>query len=105
MVELLTGPLLGDLLSAESIKLDEGAGLTPLHGEFILALDPDVFLGAERSQHFDRAEQLLESITAQGARLPSQRRYEARQRTLATGEVSIPRHLYERIRSLTTTAG
>ena len=105
MVELLTGPLLGDLLSAESIKLDEGAGLTPLHGELIVALDPDVFLGAERAQHFDRAEGLFESIIAQGARLPSQRRYEARQRTLATGEVSIPRHLYERIRSLTTTTG
>lgn len=104
MVELLTGPLLGDLLSADSIKVDEGAGLTPLHGELILALDPDVFLGAERAHHFERAERLFESITAQGARLPSQRRYEARRRTLQTGEVSIPRHLYERIQALQSTA-
>lgn len=101
MIELLSGPLIGDLLSAESIVLDHGAGLTPLHGEFILAMDPDVFLGADRAAHFARAEQLLESITRQGARLPSQRRYAARERTDARGgSVLIKTDVYERIRAL-----
>ncbi|CAM5199200.1 Delta(1)-pyrroline-2-carboxylate reductase [Castellaniella defragrans] len=100
MIELLTGPLIGDLLSAESKKLDDGTGLTPLHGELILALDPDVFLGAERAAHFERAEHLLESIPQQGARLPSQRRYAARQRSLERGTVPISKDVYEKILSL-----
>lgn len=100
MIELLTGPLIGDLLSSQSTLLDDGAGLTPLHGELILAFDPDVFLGAERATHFERAEQLLESITQQGARLPSQRRYQARQRSLDRGTVNISKDLYERILAL-----
>ncbi len=100
MIELLTGPMIGDLLSADSIAVDGGAALAPLHGEFILALDPDVFLGPERAVHFERAERFFEAIAAQGARLPSQRRYEARRRTLESGEVSIPSRLYERIRAL-----
>jgi LDH2 family malate/lactate/ureidoglycolate dehydrogenase len=104
MIELMTGPLIGDLLSAESRQLDDGTGLTPLHGELILALDPDVFLGTERAAHFERAEQLLESITRQGARLPSQRRYEARQRSLERGTVTISKELYEKMLALKQSA-
>ncbi|HBK46249.1 MAG TPA: oxidoreductase, partial [Xanthomonadaceae bacterium] len=45
MIELLAGPLIGDLTSAESLAFDAGAGASPRHGELILALDPQRFLG------------------------------------------------------------
>lgn len=43
MVELLAGPLIGDMTSAESLAWDEGAGGLPYGGELILALDPTRF--------------------------------------------------------------
>ncbi len=46
MVELLAGPLIGDMTSAESLAWDNGAGGLPYGGELILALDPQRFLGA-----------------------------------------------------------
>jgi len=99
MVELLAGPMIGDLTSAESWVHDEGLGVTPLHGEMIIVLDPKVFLGDQLDSHFARAETLFESITAQGARLPSQRRYEARKRSQEHG-VKIPKYLYDQIQTL-----
>jgi hypothetical protein len=45
MVELLAGPLIGDMTSAESLAWDNGAGGLPYGGELILALDPTRFLG------------------------------------------------------------
>lgn len=99
MVELMAGPLIGDLTSAESIALDAGAGSSPIGGEFILAIDPAGFLGAEAANHIDRAEAVFDAITGQGARLPSQRRFEARARSLANG-VHVPRPLYEDVRAL-----
>ena len=45
MVELLAGPLIGDMTSAESLAWDKGAGGLPYGGELILALDPARFLG------------------------------------------------------------
>lgn len=94
MVELIAGPLIGDLTSAESLALDGGAGSSPIGGELILAIDPAGFLGAAAAAHIGRAEALFEGITGQGARLPSQRRFEARARSLANG-VRVPRPLYE----------
>lgn len=44
MVELLAGPLIGDMTSAESLAWDNGAGGLPYGGELILALDPVRFL-------------------------------------------------------------
>ena len=99
MVELIAGPLIGDMTSAESIAADDGAKASPLGGELILAIDPAGFLGAEAAQHLQRAEALFEGITSQGARLPSQRRFEARAKSLANG-VEIPRALYEDIQAL-----
>jgi LDH2 family malate/lactate/ureidoglycolate dehydrogenase len=43
---------------------------------------------------------MFSAITGQGARLPSQRRYEARERSLANGTVTIPQKLYDDIRAL-----
>lgn len=43
MVELLAGPLIGDMTSRESIDWDEGRGGSPLGGELIIAIDPKGF--------------------------------------------------------------
>lgn len=93
MIELIAGPLIGDLTSAESLALDGGAGSSPIGGELILAIDPAGFLGAEAASHIARAEALFDGITSQGARLPSERRFAARARSLANG-VRVPRALH-----------
>lgn len=100
MVELLAGPLIGDMLSLKSQEWDNGRGATPLHGEIVIAFNPESFLGAAMAQHMGRAEKMFSAITEQGARLPSQRRYEARERSLANGTVTIPQKLYDDICAL-----
>lgn len=99
MIELLAGSLIGDLTSAQSQAFDEGAGATPCHGELLIALDPKVFLGDSLDIGRQSAELLFESITEQGARLPSQRRFEARARSLANG-VQVPAALLAEINAL-----
>jgi LDH2 family malate/lactate/ureidoglycolate dehydrogenase len=99
MIELMAGPLIGDLTSAESMAFDEGVGAAPCHGELILAFDPKVFLGADAAQHVARAETIFDAIVGQGARLPSQRRYEARRRSTMSG-VRIPKALYDDLQAL-----
>lgn len=99
MVELIAGPLIGDLTSAESLAYDAGSKSSPYHGELIIALDPQRFLGAAAGAHLARAEALFEGIEGQGARLPSQRRYDARDRSLADG-VQIPQALYDDLNAL-----
>lgn len=96
MVELMAGTLIGDWTSRESIAHDDGAGATPLHGELILAFDPAQFAGGDAATHQARAETMFEAITGQGARLPSQRRFAARELSLREG-VAVPRPLYEEI--------
>lgn len=54
MVELLAGPLIGDMTSAESLAWDNGAGGLPYGGELILALDPQRFLGAQAQEQLER---------------------------------------------------
>lgn len=99
MIELLAGPLIGDMTSAESLAADAGRKSSPRGGELILALDPAGFLGSAAAGHMCRAESLFAAITAQGARLPSQRRYEARRRSIAHG-VSIPLPVYRELQAL-----
>ncbi len=99
MVELIAGPLIGDLTSAESLAHDAGSKSSPYHGELIIALDPRQFLGEAAGQHLERAEQVFESIQGQGARLPSQRRFEARGRSREQG-VEIPEALYNDLKAL-----
>lgn len=48
MVELLAGPLIGDLTSAESLAYDEGSRSSPYGGELLIAIDPRRMLGARR---------------------------------------------------------
>ncbi|HDT2075379.1 MULTISPECIES: Ldh family oxidoreductase [Enterobacter] len=85
MVELLAGPLIGDMTSAESLAWDEGAGGLPYGGELILALDPTRFLGNDAAAHLARAETLFSGMTQQGARLPGERRYHSRERANRNG--------------------
>ena len=96
MVELMAGALIGDWMSRESQTFDNGAGVTPCHGELILAFDPAALGGTDAGQQTEKAEQLFDSITLQGARLPSQRRFAARERSLAEG-ISVPATLYQDI--------
>ena len=99
MIELMAGPLIGDLTSRESMDFDAGDKLAPLHGELILAFDPAILGGGDAGAHAARAEAFLSAFADQGARLPSQRRYEARARSLAQG-VRVARPLYDRIMDL-----
>jgi LDH2 family malate/lactate/ureidoglycolate dehydrogenase len=99
MVELLAGPLIGDMTSAESLAWDNGAGGLPYGGELILALDPVRFLGADAPRHLARAEMLFAGMQRQGARLPGERRYHSRTRTIRDG-VEITHSLFKDISAL-----
>ncbi len=103
MVELVAGPLIGDLTSAESIAKDAGRGGSPMGGELIVAIDPAGFLGAQAAEHLARAEALFAGIEGQGARLPGSRRHAARAVSLRDG-VRIPRQLIADIDAVTKDA-
>jgi LDH2 family malate/lactate/ureidoglycolate dehydrogenase len=85
MIELLAGVMIGDLTSPEALDILGTTTLAPPHGELILALSPERFSAGRPGNPFDRAETLLQSITNQGARLPSARRFAARARSEAEG--------------------
>ena len=98
MIELLAGALVGDLFSFEASEVDPGDGGPPRGGELVIAIDPaKLSAGGDPLRH---AEALFARILEQdGARLPSDRRYAARQRTPLEG-VTIPRSLYDTIGDL-----
>lgn len=97
MIELLAGALIGDLTSMESQAFDAGAGASPCHGELVIAIDPHRFGSEGNAASYEagqaRAEALFAAMTGQGARLPSQRRFEARARSERNG-VRVPKALY-----------
>ncbi|MEM7081733.1 MAG: Ldh family oxidoreductase [Pseudomonadota bacterium] len=98
MIELLAGPLIGEVLSLEAAANDNNDGGPPRGGEFLLAMDPSRFGDADGWA--DHAEALFARISAQpGARLPSSRRYEARATALRNG-VEISRAVHDKIRAL-----
>ncbi|MBS61897.1 malate/l-lactate dehydrogenase [Salinisphaera sp. T5B8] len=97
MIELLAGPLIGDLTSAQSQAWDAGRGAPPYHGELVLALDARVFGGAIDAEG---AERLFAGFIEQGARLPSQRRRAARERSYANGYVTLNAALVQELRAL-----
>ena len=84
MIELLAAAMIGDLTSTEALDYLGTTTLGPHHGELILAFSPERF-AAGRGDPFARAETLFQAILGQGARLPSQRRFEARKRAAAEG--------------------
>ena len=100
MVELLAGPLIDDMTSLESMEYADGQPGAPYHGQIIIAFDPKHFNGGRQVENDARAERLFADIIEQGARLPSQRRYEARARNLERGFVEIPKTMYDDLQKL-----
>ncbi len=98
MIDLLAGPLIGEVYSAEAGRADNGDGTAATGGELIIALDPKRLGGGDG--YLEHAEQLFAEMYAQdGVRLPGDRRLEARSRTPQDG-VQIPKALYETIQEL-----
>lgn len=103
MVELLAGPLLGDLLSYEAGEKDVANTGAPCGGELVIAIDPaQCIKNGDRIAQLEHGERLFSKILEQdGTRLPSARRYEARQRTVVEG-VPVPRSLYATLKEFST---
>lgn len=78
MIELLAGAMLGEFMSQEALDFMGGTHLLPRHGALVLAFDPTVFAARSGRDPLAEGERLLTAIGAQGARLPSQRRFKAR---------------------------
>ncbi len=99
MVELLAGPLIGELSSRESAAHDVNKTGAPFGGEFLIAIDPQRCAPPGQAvDHDARAERILADVLAQdGTRLPSSRRFAARERSLVDG-VDVSVHLLETIR-------
>lgn len=77
MVEVLSASLVGANHSFEASSLFDAEGPPPALGQFIIAIDPDAFAGADAFA--DRLELLATAIEGdEGARLPGARRAEMR---------------------------
>ena len=85
MIELLAAVMIGDLTSPEVLDFLGTTTLAPFHGELILALSPEKFAAGRPGDPFARAEMLFDAIKGQGARLPSERRFAARETAEAEG--------------------
>ncbi|MBH0112052.1 Ldh family oxidoreductase [Novosphingobium sp. YJ-S2-02] len=99
MIELIAGPLIGDMTSAQSIAVDAGRGGSPLGGELIIAIDPAGFLGDRVDEYLAHGETMFAAIEGQGARLPGTRRLAARRESLAKG-LAIPAAFHAEILDL-----
>jgi LDH2 family malate/lactate/ureidoglycolate dehydrogenase len=99
MVDLLAGPLIGEVCSFEAGEQDNADGGAATGGELILALDPARFGGEDAVAHGERLfERMLEQ---DGVRLPGDRRLIARSETPEAG-IEVPLVLYEKIEALRT---
>ncbi len=96
MVDLLAGPLIGELTSLEIEAADDGVG-PALGGQLILAFDPAAFGGAAAVAHGERL--FADLLSEDGVRLPGGRRAAIRPTTPESG-VEIPTSLYDQIRGL-----
>ena len=85
MIELLAGAMLGEFMSKEALDFMGGKALLPRHGALVIALDPRVFAARSGRDPLAEGEKLLTAIGAQGARLPSERRFAARRKALRDG--------------------
>lgn len=85
MIELLAAIMIGDLTSPEALDFLGTTTLSPTHGELIVVFSPEAFAAGRAGDPFARAEKLFESIVGQGARLPSQRRFIAREESAREG--------------------
>lgn len=99
MVELIAGPLIGDVTSRQARALENGDAGPPLGGELFIAVDPAVFGADTLPGRLADADELFALARAQpGVRLPSERRYAARARSGAG--VEVPAALLAEIRAL-----
>ena len=87
MIELLAGAMLGEFMSREALDFMGRTDLLPRHGALVLAFDPATFAARSGRDPLAEGERLLDAIGAQGARLPSERRFKARETALAGGIV------------------
>lgn len=85
MIELLAGVMIGDLTSPEALEVLGNTALAPVHGELVVAFSPEAFAAGRPGDPFARAERLFAAVSGQGARLPSERRFAARERAVAQG--------------------
>ncbi|OED42298.1 oxidoreductase [Chromatiales bacterium (ex Bugula neritina AB1)] len=92
MVELLAGSLVGDVLSFEASQIDVPDGGPSSGGEFMIAIDPGRCGNRGALVHAERL--FAEILQQEGTRLPSQRRYESREKTRIDG-ITIVESLYE----------
>ena len=76
MVDLMCGPLIGEVSSQEAGAADNGDGGPATGGELILAFDPSKFGGGDP---LERGERVLNALSGmEGVRLPGDRRHAAR---------------------------
>lgn len=90
MIELLAGAMIGDFTSAEALAFLGTTSLIPRHGELVLAFSPAKFNLDPQENPLQAAETLFAAIAGQGARLPSARRYAARNAALRDGITLAP---------------
>ena len=97
MVDLMCGPLIGEVTSVEAGEQDNGDGGPATGGELILAFDPAKFGGEDA---IAGGETLFAAMLEQdGVRLPGQRRLKARAQTPSEG-IQIPASLHDTILGL-----
>lgn len=98
MVELLAGGLIGESFSFEAAARDNKDGGPPQGGEFILAMNPELF--GDKESWASHSEKLFDQIAAQpNTRLPGQRRQNLRQSALVNG-VEVSSAVLEKISQL-----
>lgn len=103
MVELVAGPLIGDVTSRQAKALENGDSGPPLGGELFIAIDPAVFGRETLDRRLADAEELFALARTQpGVRLPSERRYAARARSREG--VLVPAALLAELRALSAPA-
>jgi len=96
MVELLAGPLVGETVSFQTARDDNGDGGPPGGGQFILALSPDLAAGS--SDWAGIAAELFDKLkSCEALRLPGERRHRNRQ---DSGPRAVNTELVEKIRRL-----
>ena len=76
MIELLSGPLVGETFSYETKERDNGDGGPAQGGQFILAMSPEIISGKDTSA---QTEEFLKKYNEiEGTRLPGERRHKNR---------------------------
>ena len=93
MAELLAGGLIGESFSFEAAKRDNNDGGPPRGGEFMMALDPNLF--GDKDGWGDHAEALFDKILEQdNCRLPGDRRHANRSKAETEG-IAISEKVYK----------